>query len=216
MKPATAMFALTFCGAMLHGRDGLPARADADRYPGKATAASTVVAAEVMDPEVVRSEFATSLTPRYYVLEVALYPAKGQPVNVDLLDFGLKVDGRLVRPATSKTIAAMNQKKANARRNDITLWPSVGMTTGSWGTGTNVGVGVGMGGGAPGPGSTDRDRHVMQTELDDRALPEGGFEKPVAGYVYFPAGREQAKQVELVYQFDGGEVTIPLTVPKTK
>jgi hypothetical protein len=150
------------------------------------------------------------------VLEVALYPAKGHPVDIDLLDFGLRVDGRLVRPATSKTIAAMNQKKANARRNDVILWPSVGMSTGTWGTGANVGVGVGMGGGAPGPGSTDRDRQVMQTELDDRALPEGGFEKPVAGYVYFPAGREQAKQVELVYQFAGGEVTIPLTVPKTK
>jgi hypothetical protein len=73
-----------------------------------------------------------------------------------------------------------------------------------------------MGGGPPGPASTDRDRHVMQSELEERALQETTTDKPIAGYLYFPVGDTKEKNVELVYQYDGGEVKIPLELPKQK
>ena len=40
----------------------------------------------------------------------------------------------------------------------------------------------------------------METELDDRGLPEGEADKPVAGYLYFPVGQTKATSIELVYQ----------------
>ena len=153
--------------------DGLPPRSQVSDYAAKAEATKFVLAAEVIPPEQVRNEFSTALVPKYQVLEVALYPSKGSTVDVELLDFGLRVDGRLIRPASSRTIAAMIQKKASQGSRDIVLYPGVGVTTGTWGTGTNVGVGVGVGGNRPGPGSTDRDRRVMETELDDRGLEDG-------------------------------------------
>jgi hypothetical protein len=194
---------------------GLPARSQPDDYAAKAETGKLVVAATVMDPNQVRNEFSTSLN-RYQVLEVALYPAKGSTVDVSLLDFAVRVDGRLIRPAAPRAIAGQNQKRAKDGQRDISVWPSVGVSTGSWGTGTNVGVGVGVGGNTPGPGSTDRDRRTMEMELDDRGLQEGIADKPVAGYLYFPVGETRATKMELVYQQDTGEVTIPLTVPRKK
>jgi hypothetical protein len=149
-------------------------------------------------------------------MEVAIYPRKGSTVDVTTLDFALTVDGRFIRPAEPRTIAALNQKRGKARSRDIVLWPSVGVSTGTWGTGTNVGVGVGMGGGAPGPASTDQDRRVMQSELEERALHDTTTDKPVAGYLYFPVGESKARNVELVYQYDGAELKIPLELPNEK
>jgi len=202
--------------AFARGRDGLPARSTPDSYPAKGEVKGLVVAAEAMDQEQIRNEFSTKLVPNYQVLEIALYPAKGSPVDVSPMDFALRIDGRLIRPADPRTIAARNQKSANSRQRDITLWPSVGVSTGTWGTGANVGVGVGMGGGRPAPASTDRDRHVMETELDDRDLPDGVADKPVAGYLYFPVGETKSRSAELVYQHDSGDVKIALELPRKK
>lgn len=195
---------------------GLPARSDADQYSAKAEAPAAVIAAAVIPPDQVRNEFATTLVPRYQVMEVALYPRNGAAVDVETLDFGLRVDGRLIRPADPRTIAAMNQRRARARSKDILLYPTVGVSTGSYGTGTNVGVGVGMGAGAPGPASTDQDRRVMQSELEDRALSETTVSKPVAGYLYFPVGGTKSLSAELVYQYEGGEAKLQLQLPKQK
>jgi hypothetical protein len=207
-----AVAALLSCSLAL--ADGLPARSQPSDYAAKAETPKFVIAADVIDPEQVRNEFSTSLAPRYQVLEVAVYPSKGSSVDVALLDFAVRVDGRFIRPASSRSIAALNQKRSNARGRDVTLYPAVGVSTGSWGTGTNVGVGVGVGDNAPGPASTDRDRRVMETELDDRGLQDGIADKPVAGYLYFPVGQTKSTSMELVYQYDGGEVKIPLTVKK--
>ena len=215
MKRLTVCIA-GWCALLANAQSGLPARPTADQYPAKASIPAVTVAAEVMDPGQVRNEFSTTLVPTYQVLEVALYPAKGSTVDVALLDFGLRVDGRLIRPAEPRTIAAMNQKKARAGSRDIVLWPAVGVSTGTWGTGANVGVGVGVGGNRPGPGSTDRDRRIMETEMDDRALRDGVTDKAVAGYLYFPVGDTKATTIELVYQHDRGELKLPLSLPKKK
>jgi hypothetical protein len=212
MKP---LWPAVFASAAVFAQGGLPARSTPDNYSAKASIANTVIAAEVMDPEQIRNEFSTTLVPAYQVLEVAVYPSKGSNVDISALDFGLRVDGRLIRPAAPRTIAAMNQKKARSGR-DITLWPAVGVSTGTYGTGTNVGVGVGVGGNKPRPASSDRDRRVMETELEDRGLEDGSTDKPIAGYLYFPVGETKATTMELVYQHDKGELRLPLTLPRKK
>lgn len=195
---------------------GLPTRSQVSDYSAKAETAKFVLAAEVIPPDQVRNEFSTTLVPRYQVLEVALYPNQGATLDVELLDFGLRVDGRLIRPASSRTIAALIQKKAKQGGRDIALYPGVGVSTGTWGTGTNVGVGVGVGGNRPGPASTDRDRRVMEAELDDRSFEDGIADKPVAGYLYFPVGETKASTMELVYQHPDGDASLVLQIPKSK
>lgn len=198
---------------------GLPVRGSTDAYAAHAEDKGIVVASEIMDPEQIRHTFSTNLG-NYVVLEVAVWPKPGETLDLDSIDFALRTapDRAPVRPASIRTIARVNQKRGQSRRDDIVLYPSVGVSTGSWGTGTNVGVGVGMGGGGrPGPASTDRDRQVMETELTDRSLPEGAITKPVAGYLYFPLGAAKKRTggtYELHYELNDVRLRMELPVPK--
>jgi hypothetical protein len=87
------------------------------------------------------------------------------------------------------------------------------MTTGTWGTGVGVGVGIGMGGGRPGAASTDRDRRTMQLELDENGLPDGAVQKPVAGYLYFPAGSRSKKLTSGELNFESDATKLQMTLP---
>jgi len=193
---------------------GLPARPTPADYPAHASSQGVTIAAEIMDPDLVKGSFSTDLD-NYTVVEVAVYPGKdGKPIELSLIDFALRVDGRMVRPVPPRSIAKLNQKRGQDRSRDITLYPSVGVHAGSWGTGTTVGVGVGVGGNAPGPASSDRDREVMEQELDDKALQEAVLSKPVAGYLYFPATPRRKGPVTYELEYQLGGVSIKLPVPK--
>jgi hypothetical protein len=56
----------------------------------------------------------------------------------------------------------------------------------------------------------------MQLELDEQALPEGATTKPVAGYLYFPAGKKKYDKFELRYEADAANIRLPLPPPVTK
>jgi hypothetical protein len=216
MRTFLALAAAAFlCSA---ANKGLPARNAPADYPAHGESKGIVVAAECADPDQVRGSFATDLT-QYTVCEVAVYPKKdGTALDLQNMDFAMRADGRMVRPVAPRSIAAINQRKGQARSRDVTLYPTVGVTTGTWGTGTMVGVGVGMGGNAPGPASSDTDRRVMEQELEDKSLPDAVITKPVAGYLYFPvaAGKRRADTYVLEYQSGDAEVKLTLTAPKTK
>jgi hypothetical protein len=189
---------------------GLPARSAPSDYPASASAKGLTIAADLMGVDQVRGSFSTDLSD-YLVVEVAVYPAPGSTLDLSTIDFALRVDGRMVRPVEPRNIANINQKRSNARRDDIALYPTVGMTTGTWGTGVGVGVGVGVGGNAPGPASTDRDRRTMELELDEQGLQDGPTSKPVAGYLYFPAaGKRRAGPYTLEYQLNDTDIKLPL------
>jgi hypothetical protein len=195
---------------------GLPARSSPADYPANAAGSSATVAAEIMDPEQVRHRFATDLS-NYVVMEVAVYPKDGRRIDLHAMDFALQMDDRpYVRPVDPKRIAGVVQRKSRSRADDILLYPSVGVTTGTWGTGTTVGVGVGVGGGPPGPASTDADRRTMQLELEEQGLPDRTIVKPVAGYLYFPVGNKKYDKFELRYEGESPEVILPLTMPASK
>ncbi|MEJ7607348.1 MAG: hypothetical protein WKF37_14055 [Bryobacteraceae bacterium] len=175
---------------------GLPVRSDIADYPARAQDQGVQVAAEALSHDDVKNLFATDLS-KYLVVEVAVWPKAGTELEVSAIDFSLRGEaGRpVIRPGSPRTIAGVNQRRSQSRRNDIVLYPTVGLSTGSWGTGTNVGVGVGTGGGRPGPASTDRDRDTMELELDERGLRDGATRKPVAGYVFsrFPGSRQKLR-----------------------
>jgi hypothetical protein len=203
--------ALALVGALaaVAATRGLPARPDATHYPAHSENKGVTVAADPLEPDQVKGMFSTNLKD-YIVVEVGVYPKKDGTLDLSTIDFALLIDGRTVRPTTPRSIAGINQRKARSRMDDITLWPSVGVSTGSWGTGTNVGVGVGMGGNGPGPASTDADRRTMEAELDDQGLQDATINKPVAGYLYFPAAKRKDLNAVLEYNSDDIQVRVPL------
>ena len=144
-----AVLTAIFCVAAAAADRGLPVRSNITDYSALAEEKGITVAAAVIDPEQVRGSFSTDLK-EYVVVEVAVYPKKdGAPLDLDTMDFALHTDGRMVRPTSARSVARINQNRSKGDSRDVTLYPSVGVHTGSWGTGTSVGVGVGMGGRQP-------------------------------------------------------------------
>ncbi len=55
------------------------------------------------------------------------------------------------------------------------------------------------------------DRKVVETELDEKGLPEGAIMTPVAGYLYFPlAKKAKNARYELEYVLNGNKVVLRL------
>jgi hypothetical protein len=228
-----AAFLLAAVSLLATDDRGLRPRPSADDYPASTVEKGTVLAAEVIDPEHVRKDFASPIYAHYLVIEVALYPSAGQDMNLSNGDFVLRLknSGSLLRPTSPAAVAAALNRRSNAppsKPSDVTLYPTadIGYSSGAdydpvtgqrrpggWRTGTGVGVGIGN----PGPkqqppASTDKDRHTMETELTEKGLPDGLTTKPVCGYLYFPipSGAKRIVPEELQYLGDSGSIKLPL------
>lgn len=207
-----ALTALLAVGVLAAGPKGAAPRTAASRYPAHATGSGIGVGAVRLTPEQVRRAFASDPSRCCMVVEVAVYPESGKPLEISLNDFTLRVAGTetAARPSSAKTLAALLQKTAASQRN-VTVYPQVGVGYESGprtcdpvsgerrGGGVHVSTGVGVGIGDASPGSTDRDREVMELELDEKGLPEGPATAPVAGYLYFPL---QVKKKNVTWQLE--------------
>ncbi len=230
-----AWFVILCSSAAFADTRGLRPRADISDYHSHDKQDGIAVAAEVMDSEQARHAFASSIYNGYVVVEVAVYPEPGQSVDLSSFDFALRVAGQSppIRPASARTIAGVLHRKANKSSNpsDVVVYPTVGVGYESGNGGydpvyggqrrsgwhTNAGVGVatgGQGNGQPPPAATDRDRSTMETELDEKALPEGPASKAVAGYLYFPlpARKKPSDVIALDYRSSAGNVHVSFPV----
>jgi hypothetical protein len=229
MKTLAAAF--IFASAILASGSsaGLKPRPSPSDYPNHESGKSATVAATLLTPDQVKSTFSTDMS-HYIVVEVGVYPAAGQTVDLSSGDFALRIgaQGEIVRAANPRAIAASIQRKnapQPSRASDITLYPTatIGVASGTdpmtgrrtRGVYTDTGVGVGIGGGgpmeAPRPASTDRAREVMQQELSDKSLPDGKTADPVAGYLYFPmTPKARNSGLELQYFAVSGKLRVAL------
>ena len=226
------LFVIFGASAILASAQGIRPRANADDYRAHDEQNGITIGAEVMDSEQARHAFATSVYDGYAVVEVAVYPEAGKSVELSSMDFTLRVAGHPspIRPSSARTIAGVLHREASprtAKPSDVTVYPTVGVgyetgnggydpvyggpRRGGWRTNAGVGVATGgQGNGQPAPASTDQDRTTMQTELDDKALPEGPAAKAVAGYLYFPlpAKKKPSDVTSLDYRGDGVNIHI--------
>jgi hypothetical protein len=166
-----------------------------------------------------KQRFVTELGRDYLVVEVALYPKEGTDLQVQPDQFVLHIAGqdRALRSENPKVIAASTQKSEGSKR-DISIVPHADIgyesgrrydpTTGTNSSGgivTSTGVAVLVG--ESSPGADPRNEDVVALELSEKALPEGTFNKPVAGHLYFRIGKEAAKDAkakyELAYELNG-------------
>jgi len=154
----------------------------------------------------------TFLTSDHLVVEVALFPPKGTMVVASHADFSLRVDGKVLRPATPQMVAAAMQR---------TEWRQPRGVQGTVGMGNDEVIFGGPPRQTPPYGGTTRTpspprapepenrsglpppEKVRADELVvEVALPQGEFHAPVSGFVYFPFQGKASKirSVELIYE----------------
>ena len=195
-------------------KPGLIPLAHPDEYPYHLERDDFSMGVKALSRDQVEKTFASTLNPEYVVLEVAVYPAQGSSVELREGQFVLRQDqGHDYARAAKPADVARVLQKGNARRGgrDVTLYPTVGVGYSSggpyYGRGgwrTSAGVGVGIGDSQP-EASTDADRKTMETELREKGLPVGTFDRPVAGYLYFPLSVSNPPNARLMLDFVADE-----------
>lgn len=180
-------------------------------YQAHAKADGAAIGARLLTQKEVHHTFSTNLNDCCLVVEVAIYPAKDQSLNVSLNDFALQMGNTeyAVKPTSARLLAAQLQER-NAAENQtgvvvvpeahVSYESGIDPITGRRVNGVVYGGGVGVGVGhdpAPSlpPASTPKDRKVMALELGEKGLPQGVTVVPVVGYVYFALSNKDRKGV---------------------
>jgi hypothetical protein len=200
---------------------GTAPRASADRYPGNAQHDGVSVGTKFVTAEEVRKNFVTDVNACCLVVEVAIYPQKDTPLNIDASDFTLSIVNTDIaaKPESAKVVAASLQKKNDSPRNvNVASSVGVGYESGTYvdangqtqhvhGVTTSAGTAV-----AVGPNATGRtDRDTMETELTEKGLPEGTFSIPASGYLYFAiTKKKKGAKLLLEYSLNGSKIALPL------
>lgn len=197
------------------GPEGIVPRASADRYRHiHAVNDGTKVGAALLSPAEMRKAFSFYVSGSCLVIEVALYPQKGNERNVSLADFSLYLAGTDtgVKPSPATAIAAkLAQQSKSPDEVIVTPYGEVGVAVdkdGLHSLHTEAQVEIDVVDGKPIPVS-ERDRAVAEAELTDKGLPEGKVSSPVAGYLYFPIVLKKKQSVlRLEYEENGIKVVL--------
>ncbi len=204
------------------GSRGVAPRSSAVNYPAHAQTASAQIGARLLSESEARKAMASDVNRCCLVVEVAFYPQQDKAVALSLNDFSLQlVGGGTETKASSPTVVAASLQRTAIDQRDVSLTPhgSVGddsggyaPVTGSRAPGGYTGGGVSIARDPRGsqPGSSERDRTVMETELNEKGLPEGDISAPVAGYLYFKLPRNKKAAYQFTYQSNGSPVTLQL------
>lgn len=223
------------CASVLFAQNppGIRPRPAPTDYAATQQSRSATYAASVVPADQVKHLFPFNISHDYLVLEVACYPGNAGSVKLAPGDFRVRSPkGDFIPPADAVTVASViqDERTPHPRANDtgIVTSANVGYESGIdpvtgqrvQGVYTGVGVGVERGGpdpgpiGPPPPGSTPYDRRVLEDQLNAKALPEGDFTAPVAGFLYFPASRAKKKSGGYTLEYLGDDSgSVLLEVP---
>jgi hypothetical protein len=185
-----------------------------EEYPVHADAGSIAVGAEFMVHSFSRGE-QTFIAQDYLVVDVALFPPKGQGVDVEPGKFSLRINGKriaLMAQAPAMVAASLNHRE----------WQQRPGATADIGMG---GVGIGLGHprqtapfpGAPpesrlpqpprspdanNPSGVEKEQVKPEELVVQTALPEGVHRGAVSGFLYFAyKGKTSSiKSLELLYE----------------
>src|ERR1035441_9857441 len=206
------LFLVFVLGAQAQGTEP---KASAAEYPVHAESGNLAIGAEYMVHSFGSGE-QMYLAERYLVVEVALFPPKGQSVTADAARFALRVNGKkTLLYAQSPALVASH---LNQREWETTRGAEADLGVG----GVNIGLGhpqerdpvtgVPRGRRLPDPrhapdagvpgGGEARQRERPEEVLMRTALPEDPHRPAVSGFLYFPyQGKPSGlKSIELLFQ----------------
>lgn len=220
--PTAAGFLVALVAA---GQTGVTPRPSSSEYPVHQVVGTATVAAALVPPDQVKKLFPGKLIKRYIVVEVAVYPQDGQTVDIDSLDFALRLStDERSHPRTPQEVATMwDERRAPSPLSgaDVTVETGVVYSSGNdpiegrtrgWGTYTGVGVGTATGPPDP-PPPPPYDPHAVEARVRAKALPEGRTMRAVAGYLYFPVPPKKAKSAPRALEYLKGSVATELPFP---
>jgi hypothetical protein len=194
-------------------------------YPVHGTDGRTAIAAEYLVHSIPAGT-RTFIAPDYLVVEVAIFPVLGEPIEISTSTFTLRLNGKKeVISAEGPGFVA-----ASVKYPDWEPRKNVEVQGGMGDAGVTLGrppvVGRFPGDPAPQQSRLPRaptapdDRNGIEKEeparaedvIAQKALPEGAAEKPVSGYVYFRyRGKVKSiKTLELIYNGKSGPVPLKL------
>jgi len=192
-------------------------KARPEDYEAHAQARSAAIGAELTVHSFSRGE-AAFIAKDYLVVEVAVYPPKGETLAVQIADFSLRLNGKkqVLQPQPPSMVAASLKHPEWEQPSGPTV--AVGGTIG------NAGVVLGgpprnpnpfpgsdpPGGqrrptvGAPkdNPGGIEKEPVKAEVLVVETAFPEGSHHAPVSGFLFFPyRGKiSSIKSLELLYE----------------
>jgi hypothetical protein len=205
------------CASLALAQGGTDPKLKAVDYDVQAQSKGISIGAEFMIHSV-SGQGQTYITKEFLVVEVALYPPKGQGVTVNEGAFALRINGK--KPALAPVAPAL---VASSLHHPDWQTPSGPQVEAGGGVGT---TGVILGRPAPSQipgqpvpqpapqsriprvpapdyGGPQAEPRVTASELVvQMALPEGESHGPVSGFLYFPFGGKTAsiKSLELIYE----------------
>ena len=223
MRAHTALALLSLCCAF---GQTTPRDRVAD-YPAHAMDGRTGVAAEYLAHSIPAGT-QTFIASDYLVVEAALYPIPGEPIEMGTSTFKLRLNGKKETISAEEPgfVAASVKYPDWEQRKNVEVQGGIGDTAVVLGRPPVVGRFPGdptpqqsrlpRGPTAPPPddrnGIEKEDPARAEDVIAQKALPEGRAEKPLSGYLYFRyRGRTKSiKSLELVYAGKSGPVTLKL------
>ncbi len=228
--------ALIFVASSLaQTHSGVVPQSAATNYAAHASQDNFQIGASLLTHKDLKKVFATDVNQCCLVVEVAFYPPKNNFVKISLDDFMLREAGMEVgpRPSTPEVLAARLEFRPTPpdrehqagvhssseigyeRDTPINNGNNNGTTQTNRGgiyQRQSVGVGIPVGGKSPerGPAAAESNRHAIELELQEKALPEVSAWDPVAGYLYFSVPKKKKSGYELVYMAGDKKVVLPL------
>ena len=218
------MFAVSLVQARASDVYGTVPRAEASRYPASAQQEQLGIGAQWLTAEQTRRAFAMELHPTVLVVEVAIFPGRGTPINISRSDFAVRNVGseKLSKPLHPRAVAMTAERRPGAGV-DAETYDQVGIEiergeridgatgqrerVGGVYTSTGTGVTVRSKGGQP----TERELEAIERELTDKGLPEGAVSRAVAGYLFFQfPDKRKVGPYDLECRLEGTKIVLGL------
>lgn len=226
---------------------GIPVRPAPADYATRNVVEGITVAATVVPPDQLRKLFSKDLNREgYTVIEVAVYPAGGVPLDVSPDEFTLRVGttGPILTSRTPAQIAGGDKKTGTASKGPkvpelpgnvhVYQGATIGYESGGYGpygrrgggvyteTDTTVMVGTpppAYPGGPqqqPLPRGAKPDWTAVKQELESQELPAGRTAIPIAGYLYFLKQSTKEKRPDYALVWYRTAGQIRLSIPSPK
>jgi len=225
----SALLAIGLASAVLSDPKGIPPRLAPDKYAAHTEVDGVGIGAELLTSNQARKAFASDMNRCCLIVEIALYPQKDKLLTLALDDFALQAAGKNnpARPLTANAVAAM-LRKDSLEVSDVTVEANTGANVGvGKGTAVNNGsvrpttvhtvgeqAGISVGGAigdSDGSSGESEQRQKIESELEQKGLPEGPDSAAVAGYLYFPLSvRTKGVALELTYDLNGEPLVLAL------
>ena len=220
MRLIPLLFAVSL---LAYGSDqGVAPRAAASDYPVHQTFQDAMLAVAIVPVKQIERMFSPDTAKHYVVLEIAVYPENSQTVDVERLDFGLKLGDTVVYSEKPGDIATPWPEKNRVPNKPVTVITDTGVVyskssdpvngkRSGWGVYEGVGVTNDPRAVNPPPLKQGPAPQIVEDRVRETILPEGPTRVAVAGYLFFPQyTKHKGDAMEVQWRRNGSTVTLPL------